>query len=162
MLRNFAGDVSAVISIGLLIFSTSSYAEELNSLENSGESIHESMVVTAGRIKEKKEDVTANISVYTANELELLAVDDLSDLLSIWPAMRFHLVLFCFVIFFFSLLPGWNWSISLKRISLQEPSIRQSSPAPISSFLMICTEVIGSMCSERWTFQKPGCTALPQ
>ena len=41
----------------------------------------ESMVVTAGRIKEKKEDVTTNITVYNQEDLEKLSVSDLSDLM---------------------------------------------------------------------------------
>ncbi len=41
----------------------------------------ESMVVTAGRVMEKKEDVTTNISVYTSEDLAKLSTNDLSDLL---------------------------------------------------------------------------------
>ncbi len=43
--------------------------------------VMESMVVTSGRIKEKKEDVTTNITVFTAEDLETLSVSDLSDLM---------------------------------------------------------------------------------
>ncbi|WDP91030.1 MAG: TonB-dependent receptor [Desulfobacter sp.] len=39
------------------------------------------MVVTSGRIKEKREDVTTNISVYTSEDIQALAVQDLSDLM---------------------------------------------------------------------------------
>lgn len=43
--------------------------------------VQDTMVVTAGRVLEKKENVTTNISVFTEEDLEELAVDDVGDLL---------------------------------------------------------------------------------
>lgn len=45
-------------------------------------SVLDTMVVTAGRVKEKKEDVTTNITVITQKEIEQTFVQDLGDLLS--------------------------------------------------------------------------------
>lgn len=43
--------------------------------------VQDTMVVTAGRVLEKKEDVSTNITVYTEEDLEELAVDDIGDLM---------------------------------------------------------------------------------
>ena len=40
------------------------------------------MVVTSGRIKEKKQDVTTNITVYTEADIQQASIQDLSDILS--------------------------------------------------------------------------------
>jgi vitamin B12 transporter len=45
-------------------------------------SVLDTMVVTAGRVEEKKEDVTTNITVITQQEIEQTFVQDLGDLLS--------------------------------------------------------------------------------
>ena len=72
-----AGIVMAVLSMAVC----ASAGGQGNGKEDSQSRILESMVVTAGRISEKKSDVTTNITVYTREDLEKLSVQDLSDLM---------------------------------------------------------------------------------
>lgn len=64
----------------LLTLPVAVIAGDVGNSQSAGQKIEE-MVVTAGRIKEYKEDVTTNISVYGIEDLEKLSITDLSDLL---------------------------------------------------------------------------------
>ncbi len=70
-----------VLFIGfLLVFSSANRAVA----QNGEEKIHkmEEVVVTAGRVEEKKEDVTTNITVITEEEIKQSSAQDLGDLLA--------------------------------------------------------------------------------
>lgn len=70
----------AVLS-GVLICALPAWGEEINSTETTPQ-VMETMVVTSGRIKEKKENLTTNITIFTQEDIQQASVQDLSDLLA--------------------------------------------------------------------------------
>lgn len=69
------------VSAVLLLCSLPAGADEVDNMSAEG-SVLETMVVTAGRVEEKKQDVTTNITVITEDELKLSPAKDLGDLLA--------------------------------------------------------------------------------
>lgn len=63
-----------------LIWVFPAWGKELQ-IQNAEKSIIETMVVTAGRIKEKKEDLTTNITILTEEKIKQSYAQDLGDLL---------------------------------------------------------------------------------
>ena len=81
MLNRLLLSAIAVFLTGLLVCTVSANGQENGQVDEAKIQTLEPVVVTAGRVMEKKEDVTTNISVYTAEDLEKNSVGDLSDLL---------------------------------------------------------------------------------
>lgn len=68
------------IVAGLVLWSLPAWGEDIQNSEDAV-SVLETMVVTAGRVEEKKEDVTTNITVITEEEIKQSSAHDLGDLL---------------------------------------------------------------------------------
>ena len=68
------------ICVGLMLWALPAMGEEVDSSQDP-DIKKDTMVVTAGRIEEKIEEVTSNITVVTEEEIEQSSAHDLSDLL---------------------------------------------------------------------------------
>ncbi len=69
------------VLLGVMIFSLPAWGEETIPSETTPQ-VMETMVVTSGRIKEKKENLTTNITIYTQEDIQQASVQDLSKLLA--------------------------------------------------------------------------------
>ncbi len=70
-----------LFAVLLLMWSLPAWSEEIERSETET-SVLDTMVVTAGRVKEKKEDVTTNITIVTEEEIQQSFAQDLGDLLA--------------------------------------------------------------------------------
>ncbi|SDU32341.1 TonB-dependent receptor plug domain-containing protein [Desulfobacula phenolica] len=70
-----------LFAVLLFMWSLPAWSEEIEQSEKKT-SILDTMVVTAGRVEEKKEDVTTNITIVTEEEIQQSFAQDLGDLLS--------------------------------------------------------------------------------
>ncbi|MGD8844696.1 MAG: TonB-dependent receptor [Desulfobacteraceae bacterium] len=73
--------VIRLVVVGLVLWVLPAWCEEVESSEIEV-TVMETVVVTAGRVEEKKKDVTTNITVVTEEQIQESAAQDLGDLLS--------------------------------------------------------------------------------
>ena len=73
--------VSILFSVVLLMFAQCATGAESQTGEETETVVQDTMVVTASRILEKKENISTNVTVYDEKDLALLSLTDLSDLL---------------------------------------------------------------------------------
>jgi vitamin B12 transporter len=72
--------MAVVLLTGLVMYPLPLMADHQGAGQNST-LVLEPTVVTAGRIKEKKSDITTNATIYTREDLEASSIQDLSDLM---------------------------------------------------------------------------------
>lgn len=80
MMQNWMLTGIIFLFAGVMAFAPPVWGKKMQSSLSHGQ-ILEDMVVTAGRVKEKREDISTNITIYTQEDIEQLSVQDLSDLL---------------------------------------------------------------------------------
>jgi len=69
------------LAVGLVLWSLPAWGEDIQNSEDAV-SVLDTMVVTAGRVEEKKEDVTTNITILTEEQIQQAIAQDLGDLLA--------------------------------------------------------------------------------